>query len=198
MVTHIVGGALGITVLVLSLVFARDGWGVGSGIVYGVSMILLYAVSSTYHGLRCCMGKKVMQVIDHCTIYLLIAGTYTPILLVGLRPEYPVTAWIIFGVEWGCAAAASAFTAIDLKKYGKLSMACYLIMGWAIVAVLPKALAVIGLKGFLWLLAGGAAYTIGAVLYGAGKRKPYMHCVFHVFVVIGSILQAICILVYVL
>jgi hemolysin III len=196
-----VGGGVGIVVLVLAVVFAaihRDPWAVTGGAIYGVSMICLYSVSSVYHGLLPCRGKRVMRVIDHCTIYLLIAGTYTPILLSAIRPLHPALAWTVFGCEWGAAALAAAFTAIDLKKYSKLSMACYIVMGWFIVIVLKPTIEAISFEGFLWLLGGGVAYTVGAVLYGLGKKRRYFHSVFHVFVDIGSILQAICILRYVI
>ena len=201
MVTHIVGGAAGIAVLLLSIfisVFHSNIWGLVSGIIYGFSMICLYTVSSVYHGLLPCMGKKVMQVIDHCTIYFLIAGTYTPILLSAIRPAYPVVAWVVFGAEWALAAFAAVFTAIDHKKYGKLSMLCYIGMGWFIILALKPTLAVLGRDGFMWLLAGGISYTVGAILYGLGKKHSVLHTVFHVFVDVGSILQAVCILAYAL
>ncbi len=201
MITHIVGGAIGVIILVFALILsikAHDPWRIVGSSIYGASLILLYAVSSTYHGLPRCMGKKVMQVIDHCTIYLLIAGTYTPILLISIRPLYPVLSWVIFGIQWGCALGAAAFTAIDLKKYSKLSMACYIIMGWIIIIALKPTIDAVSLSGFLWLLAGGIAYTLGAVLYGIGKKRRYFHAVFHIFVLIGSIFQAISILIYVL
>ena len=139
-----------------------------------------------------------MQVIDHCTIYLLIAGTYTPILLVSIRPVYPALAWTIFGLEWGLGAAAAALTAIDLKKYSRVSMACYIAMGWLIVLAIGPTVRTVGRAGFLWLLAGGIAYTVGAVLYGIGKKRRYFHSVFHIFVLLGSVLQAVCILFFVL
>lgn len=201
MITHIIGGAVGIAVLVLSiLIGATHGgvWSIVSGSIYGVSTIALFTVSSVYHGLRDGLAKRVMQVIDHCTIYLLIAGTYTPILLAGIRSIDARAAWIVFGVEWGCALAAATLTAIDLKKYGKVSMICYLAMGWAVVAVLRQTIAAMTIAGFLWLLAGGICYTIGAVLYGLGKKHRYMHSIFHVCVNLGSLLQAIAILGYVL
>ena len=201
MITHIVGGAIGVLILVFALILSgktHDPWRIVGSSIYGASLILLYAVSSTYHGLPHSMGKKVMQVIDHCTIYLLIAGTYTPILLVSIRPLYPVLSWVIFAIQWGCAFGAAAFTAIDLKKYSKLSMACYIIMGWIIIIALKPTIDAISLPGFLWLLVGGIAYTVGAVLYCIGKKRRYFHAIFHIFVLIGSILQAISILVYVL
>ena len=201
MITHIIGGGIGILTLVFSILIAafhKNVWGIVSGSIYGFSMIALYSVSSIYHGLKPGMAKKVMQVIDHCTIYFLIAGTYTPILLSSIRPNFPALAWSIFGVEWGFAALAAVFTAIDHEKYKKLSMGCYIGMGWCIVIVLKATVMSMGLAGFLWLLAGGISYTVGAVLYAIGKKKPVCHTVFHVFVDIGSILQAVCILFYVL
>lgn len=201
MITHIVGGALGIVVLVLSVIIAASHsnvWGIVSGSIYGASMIALYSVSSVYHGLYPGMGKKVMQVIDHCTIYFLIAGTYTPVLLSSVRISHPVIAWVIFGAEWGLAALAVVFAAIDHKKYGVFNMICYIGMGWCIILALRATLDTLGLAGFLWLLGGGVAYTIGAVLYVVGGKKPIWHTVFHVFVVAGSLLQAISILFYVM
>lgn len=201
MITHIIGGGIGILTLVFSILIAafhKNVWGIVSGSIYGFSMIALYSVSSIYHGLKPGTAKKVMQVIDHCTIYFLIAGTYTPILLSSIRPNFPALAWSIFGVEWGFAALAAVFTAIDHEKYKKLSMGCYIGMGWCIVIVLKATVMSMGLAGFLWLLAGGISYTVGAVLYAIGKKKPVCHTVFHVFVDIGSILQAVCILFYVL
>ena len=201
MVSHIVGAAFGIAALVLCVIMSashRDVYGVVASSIYGGSMVLLYTVSSVYHGLRPNMGKRVMQVIDHCTIYLLIAGTYTPILLTAIRQESPVTSWVLFGVEWGFAALAATLTAIDLKKYSKFSMLCYIGIGWGIVFAAKTAIRAIPFDGLMLLLAGGISYTIGAVLYAIGKKHRYIHSVFHLFVVAGSILQFFCILFYIL
>ena len=200
-ISHIVGGAFGIIVLVMCLLiscFKGDGWGIASSIVYGVSTIVLYTISSIYHALKPEMAKKVMQIIDHCAVYLLIAGTYTPILLVGLRKENAVLAWVLFGFEWGMAALCVTLNAVDLKKYRVFSMILYIIMGWCIIVALKPIIRVMTLPGFLVLLAGGISFTIGAVLYGIGKKKRYMHSVFHLFVLMGSILQFISIVVYIL
>ena len=132
MVTHIVGGGFGIIALVVSvLVAALKGnvWGVVSCAVYGGTMILLYTMSSVYHGLKAEMPKKVMQVLDHCTIYFLIAGTYTPLLLCAIRLVSPVAAWGLFALVWGFGTLGTVFTAIDLKKYSKFAMVCYIGMG---------------------------------------------------------------------
>lgn len=201
MTTHIVGAAIGVLILVFSVLIGakhQDPWAVVSGSIYGASVVALFSVSSIYHGLKDCMGKRVMQIIDHCTIYFMIAGTYTPILLAGIRESEPTKAWAVFGVEWGCAAVAAVFTAIDLKKYSKLSMICYLAMGWAVITVLHATIHTMTITGFLWLLAGGIFYTIGAILYGMGKKHRYVHSIFHLFVNVGCLLQAVAILRYVL
>ena len=200
MVSHIIGGAAGVIVLTLCLILSiwqKDGWKIVTGILYGLSFIQLYTISSVYHGLKPGMGKKVLQVIDHCSIYFFIAGTYTPILLCLMRPLLPGWAWTIFGIVWGLTALAATLTAIDLKKYKVLSMACYIGMGWCIVIALKPLLHVMALSGFMLLLAGGVLYTIGSVLYGLGKKHRYMHSIFHFFVLAGSVLQALCILLYV-
>ena len=201
MVTHIIGAAFSLPILIGGVILAtyhRNPWAIVGCCIYALTMLWLYTMSSVYHGLGDNIGKRVMQVIDHCTIYALIAGTYTPILLVSIRPDYPALAWTLFGCEWGLGLAAAAMTAIDLKKYGRASMACYIAMGWLIVLALRPTIETVGMKGFLWLLAGGVAYTVGAVLYGIGRKKRYFHSVFHVFVLLGSLLQAVCILFYVL
>ena len=201
MVSHTVGAGLGLVALVLTVVFSAlrgNPWSVVASAIYGASMVMLYTVSGVYHGLRPSMGKRVMQVIDHCTIYLLIAGTYTPVALGAIREYSPVWCWVLFGIVWGCAALGATFTAIDMKKYEKLSMVLYLGMGWCIVMAAKPAMAAIPAAGLGWILAGGVAYTVGAVLYGLGKRHRYMHSVFHVFVVAGSVLQFFGIFFYVI
>ena len=198
MVTHIVGGTLGIAALVLCLMRSKDVWAVTASAIYGICMICLYAVSSVYHGLRPSMGKKVLQIIDHCTIYFLIAGTYTPIVLTALRPVYPVLGWGLFFFQWGLAAVAVTLTAIDLKKYNVFSMICYIGMGWAILPFLSQAMEVLTKPGFSYLLSGGIAYTVGAILYGIGSKKRWFHSVFHIFVVLGSLLQLIAVAFYAL
>jgi len=199
-VTHIVGGGFGILALVLCTIKAvghGDLYAAVTSVIYGCSMITLYAISSIYHGLRPSMGKKVMQVIDHCTIYFLIAGTYTPIVLTAMRPVYPGLGWGLFAFEWILTGLAVTLTAIDLKKYNVFSMICYIGMGWAVIPFWRQAMEVLGKPGFSLLLSGGIAYTVGAVLYGVGARVKWMHSVFHIFVVLGSVLQFLCIWLYV-
>lgn len=201
MVSHIVGGAIGVTSLVLCLIFSvkhHDGYAIAGSIVFGISMILLFTMSSIYHGLRPEKAKKVFQVIDHCTIFVLIAGTYTPVLLCSLRQINPLLAWWLFGIVWGLAVLGITLNAIDLKKYKVFSMTCYLLMGWCIVVTGPNMLKMLDLGGTILLVAGGVSYTIGAVLYMIGAKKRYFHFVFHVFVDIGSLLHFLCILLYVI
>ena len=136
--------------------------------------------------------------LDHCTIYLLIAGTYTPILLSAMRPIDPKASWMLLGVVWGLAALGITLTAIDLKKYAVFSMICYLGIGWCIVLKIGLLIQAVGWGGFWLILMGGVCYTVGAVLYGLGRTQKYMHSVFHLFVIAGSVLHLLAILLYVL
>lgn len=201
MTSHIVGGAFGIVALVLCIVFSgihRNGYAVVSSTIYGISMIVLYTMSSIYHGLKPQgKAKKVFQILDHCSIFLLIAGSYTPFCLVTFREYSPVLGWSIFGIIWGMAVLGITLNSIDIKKYKVFSMICYLGMGWCIIFtanLLPKLL---GITGLTLLVSGGIAYTAGAILYVLGKKKKYIHSIFHLFILLGSILQFFCILLYV-
>ena len=203
MVSHIVGGGFGIIICVLCIIksfFNHDAYQIVGSFIYGFSMIVLYTMSSVYHGLKSEMAKKVMQVIDHCAVFILISGTYTPIALTALREYNSFMGWAVFGVVWGVSAIGITLNAIDLKKYNLFSIICYLAQGWCIILTGKAAITAIGKNGFLWLLAGGIAYTLGAILYAiAGKKTVrYMHSVFHIFVVLGSLLQFFAILFYVL
>ena len=201
MVSHIVGGSLAVAALVLCVIFSaikRDAWAVVSSAIYGGTMVALYTMSSIYHGLTVEKAKKVFQIIDHCTIYFLIAGTYTAITLAGIRNTHPVIAFVIFGIVWACCLGAATFTAIDLEKYKKMAMICYLGMGWCIIFFIKPTIELLGLGGMVYLISGGIAYTIGAVLYEIGKTKRYMHSIFHLFVIAGSVLHFFMILFYVI
>ena len=202
MVSHIVGGVAGIVTIVLCSVFGAirgNAYGVVSGVIFGVSMIFLYTMSSLYHGLKPnSNSKKVFQILDHCAIFVLIAGSYTPFALCTLREYSTALGWVIFGVIWAFAILGITLNAIDLKKYKVFSMICYLAMGWCIIIrgdLLPKLL---GMNGFALLLAGGIVYTIGAILYGIGKKRKYVHSVFHISVFLGNLLHVLCVLMYVM
>lgn len=203
MVSHIVCGGLGVAALALCVVFSSikgDPWAIVGSSIYGASLVTLFTISSIYHGLHEGTAKKVMQVLDHCMIYFLIAGTYTPIVLGPVRRMFPGWGWTIFGIVWGFSALGTVFTAIDHKKYSKLSMACYIGIGWCVVLAVKPVIRSVPLAGLLLILAGGIAYTIGAVIYAAGKKKKkkYMHSIFHLFVGLGSILQFFAIFFYVI
>lgn len=202
MTSHIVGAVLGVVATVLCVVFAtinKNVYGIVSGAIYGFTMIILYTMSSIYHGLSPKRhSKKVFQVLDHCSIFLLIAGSYTPFALGPIREYNTATGWTIFGIIWGLATLGIVLNSIDIKKFKVFSMICYLAMGWCIVVkanLLPELL---GMRGLILLLTGGIAYTVGAILYGAGKKHKYMHSVFHLFILLGSLLQFFCILLYVM
>lgn len=201
MVSHIVGGAMGIAATVLCVVFAalhHNVYGIVSGAIFGATMIVLYTMSSIYHGLHRNTAKKVFQIIDHCSIYLLIAGTYTPFCLCTLREHKTWLGWTVFGVIWGLAALGITLNAIDLKSFRVISMILYLGMGWCVIFTIKIILELLGTAGFALLLAGGISYTVGAIFYGIGAKKRYIHSVFHLFVVLGSLLHFLCILIFVM
>ncbi len=201
MTSHIVGGVLGIVAIILLCVFSaihHNTYGIISSIIFGISIILLYTMSSIYHGLSPKLkAKKVFQILDHCAIFLLIAGSYTPFCLCTLREYNPNIGWTILVVIWATAILGIVFNSIDLKKFKVFSMICYLLMGWCIIlraSILPELLT---LNGFILLVSGGIVYTIGAILYGLGKKRKYMHSIFHIFIFLGTLLHFLCILLYV-
>ncbi|MEG0806003.1 MAG: hemolysin III family protein [Lachnospiraceae bacterium] len=197
-ISHGIGAALGIAGLILCVIKSvseADPWGIVAGSVFGASLILLYAMSSLYHSIRPNNVKRAFRVVDHCTIFVLIAGTYTPFTLMTLRAN---VGWPLFGIIWGAAAIGIVLNAIDVEKFKKVSMACYLAMGWCILLAfrpLAQAMEPVGLQLLMW---GGIAYTIGAVIYGIGSKVKYMHSIWHFFVLAGSILHFFCIYLYVL
>ena len=202
MTSHIVGGALGIVVTTLCVIMAavhNNVYGIVSGAIYGFTMILLYVMSSIYHGLSPRKtSKKVFQILDHCSIYLLIAGSYTPMALCTIREVDTETGWWIFGIVWAMAILGIALNSIDLKTTKKFSMICYLVMGWCIIFKFNVLWEGLHRNGLILLITGGIAYTIGAVIYGIGKKIKYMHSIFHLFILLGSLLQFLCILLYVM
>lgn len=200
-VSHIIGGVLGLASLILCVsLSAKHGSFIGimTSLVYGISMIILYTMSSIYHGLKPSKAKEILRVLDHCTIFILIAGTYTPILLCKVINVNAAVGWSIFAFVWIIAVTAILFTAVDLKKYQPIEMLCMLLSGWSIMPFYNTLIDAITLNGFYLILAGGIIYTIGAILYGIGSKKSFMHCVFHIFVLAGSILHLIAIVLYVL
>jgi len=201
MITHIVGGGLGVVALLFCVIVAaynQNMWAITSGLVYGFSVVILFTMSSIYHGLRAGLPKKVFRILDHCTIYVLIAGTYTPILLTHFREAYPTDAWVLFGVLWGLAAIGIILNAVDLKRFIVFSVICYLGMGWAAIFRINQLISVLGMPFFVLILIGGILYTIGVAFYAVGKRRKYMHSIFHLFVIAASILHSVAIAVFVM
>ena len=202
MTSHIVGAGFGLVAMILCVIVAiihKNIYGIVSGIIYGITVILLYTMSSIYHGLSPKLkGKRVLQILDHCSIFLLIAGSYTPFALCTLREYDNLTGWTIFTIIWILAIIGIILNAIDLKRYKVFSMICYLLMGWCIIIkvhILPELLT---MTGFVLLLLGGIVYTIGAILYGVGKKHKYIHSIFHLFILLATILQFLTIILFVM
>ncbi|MBP7149061.1 MAG: hemolysin III family protein [Acidobacteria bacterium] len=196
-VTHGVGAALAIAGLVVLLVLAApagDPWRIVSFAVYGASMTLLYLASTLYHAVRNARAKRALRVLDHVSIYLLIAGTYTPFTLVSLRGPW---GWSLFGAIWGLAITGIVFKCFFTGRFRGPSVAIYVGMGWLALVALGPTLRAIGIVGFGWLLAGGAAYTAGIVFY-AKEHVRFGHAVWHLFVLGGSALHYIAVLLFVL
>ena len=201
MVSHIVGGAIGLIGMVLCIIFSaihQNSYAIVGSIIYGISMIFLYTMSSIYHGLKPTRKAKiVMQILDHCTIYVLIAGTYTPILLSSIMKVDQVAAWTMLAIVWIFAILGIVLNAIDLKQFRVFSMICYIAMGWCIIFRIDLVIKSLGMTGFILILLGGIIYTLGTILYGIGRKVKYMHSMFHLCVVIGTLLQLIAIILYV-
>jgi hemolysin III len=196
-ITHGLGVLFGITILILTIIMSahnHNAVGVVASCIYGVSMIIMFLMSCLYHAISPRIGaKKVFRVIDHCDIYVFIAGSYTPfcISLIG-----GAVGWALFGIIWGCALLGVLLNSINLEKFKVISLILYLIMGWMILISFNSLNAVLPLRGLILLLSGGIVFTIGAIVYGIGSKVRYMHSVFHIFVLAGCILQAFSILFY--
>lgn len=190
-ITHGLGtilAAAGTTLLVASAVYQGDPYRLAGAIVYGGSLLLLYLMSTLYHSMASPRAKEVLRVFDHCTIFLLIAGTYTPFTLVTLRQN---GGWLLFGAIWGAAAVGITLNAIDLRRFEKISVACYVAMGWAVVFQVRTLAAALSPAGLALLVAGGVCYTAGILFYAI--HKPYMHGIWHLFVLAGSVCHFLCI-----
>lgn len=196
-ISHGLGIILGIVALVLTIVFSaknNNTIGIVSSCIYGSTMIIMYTISCLYHALSPKLkAKKVFRVIDHCDIYLFIAGCYTPycLSLIG-----GVTGWVIFAIIWACAVIGVLLNAIDLEKFIIPSVLMYLVMGWMIIFSYDSIATLLPTPGLVLLIAGGISYTVGAILYAIGSKKKYFHSIFHFFVLLGSILQFFSILLY--
>lgn len=188
-ISHGVSAVFAVAALVFLLVTCqKTPLYVVSAAVYGGTMVMLYTVSTLYHGLGLNRAKVVFRSLDHCTIFLLIAGTYTPITLVCLGGW---KGWAMFGAVWAAAVVGVVLNAISVERFKKISMACYLAMGWVVVLAMGDFYRAVDPMVFWCLLAGGVLYTVGAALYAVGKKVPYMHSVFHLFVLGGSVFHTV-------
>ena len=197
-ISHGIGALLGIAALVLCVVFSalhNNPTAVVASCIYGTSLIILYLMSTLYHSLKVNNAKRVFCILDHCNIFLLIAGSYTPYVLITLKG--PI-GWTLFGIIWGAAILGIVLNAIDLKKYRRISVAAYIAMGWAVVFAIKPLIDNLKTGGLIFLVLGGISYTVGTIFYGLGRTKKYMHSVFHFFVLLGSILQFFSIFFYVI
>jgi hemolysin III len=185
-ITHGAGFFLSIACLVLLVVFAslrRGPWEIVSCSVYGATLVILYLASTLYHSIHTPKVRRVLNIIDHAAIYLLIAGTYTPYLLVPLRGGL---GWSLFGVIWGLALVGIVFQALFISRYKLLSTVSYVAMGWMVVFTLVPLLRVLPVAAILWLVIGGACYTLGVIFYVL-QRPRFAHAIWHLFVLAGSI-----------
>ena len=195
-ISHGIGAALSIAALVLLIIRSNTLMGLLTSLVYAISLILLYTISCIYHALSPrLVGKKVLRVLDHCNVLLLEAGTYTPICLCLFSSPL---SWIMFGIVWGITLIAIIFNAMDVDRYQGVSVACNLILGWAILFVIHPLINSCAIRGVVYLILGGVMYSIGAILYGIGAKKRYMHSVFHFFVLAGSLFHFFMIYFYVI
>jgi hemolysin III len=195
-ITHLAGailGAIGGVVLVVLAARSGDAWKIVACSIYGAALCILYGASTLYHSIRG-RWKAVLRKLDHCAIYILIAGTYTPFALVTLRGPW---GWTLFGLAWGLAAVGIAQEFVFGKGARRLSVLIYVVMGWMGAAALSPLVEQLGIGGFAWLLAGGMLYTVGIVFYVRDERFRHFHGVWHLFVLGGSTAHFIAIAFYV-
>jgi hemolysin III len=202
MITHIVGGGLGVVALIVSIICCalfrpKDATSMVSMIIFSVTMIVLYTNSAIYHGLNINRGKQVFQVIDHCTIYILIAGSYTPVVLLGL-PQLSPWHYVLLASVYALAILGVVLNATMMRKKAVkiISMILYIMIGWCIIFFYPWLKETLKLGGTWLLIVGGITYTIGSILYGIGSKKKYWHSIFHLFCLGGTISQFLSVLLF--
>lgn len=202
-ITHGIGAVFSIAALVVMIVFAsinKNAWQIVSVSIYGTTLIILYTMSTLYHAITNQKAKKVLQIFDHSSVYLLIAGTYTPFSLIILR-QNSYKGWLVFGVIWAMAIFGITIYAIFPRRFKIFNIGSYVVMGWVIVFAFPELIQTMtslnAINGIYWLFAGGICYTAGIIFY-AMKKKKYFHSIWHIFVLLGSICHFISIMFYIL
>lgn len=196
-ITHGIGAVFGVTALTIMVAVAAtsgDVWGVVGASIFGATLVLLYTASTLYHAITAPRAKNVLRILDHSAIFLLIAGTYTPITLVSLRGPW---GWSLLGAVWGLALAGVLLEATPLRRLPAISLVLYLTMGWAIVVAARPIIAAMASGGLTLLIAGGLSYTLGLTFYG-WRRLPYSHAIWHLFVLAGSTCHVLAVVLYVL
>jgi len=196
-ITHGAGAILsiaGLTWMLYLSIGASDPWRVAASVIYGLSLVSLFTASALYHSFHSHAKRHLFEVLDHCAIYLLIAGTYTPFLLVSMRNG---TGWLLFGTIWILATAGIITQLYFRDRYPKLILASYLVMGWLVVLALPQMIGAVGTGAFAWLLAGGLFYTVGVVFY-VRKHVAYSHAIWHLFVLAGGLCHFLAVVLHVL
>ncbi|MBP5683853.1 MAG: hemolysin III family protein [Bacilli bacterium] len=194
-ISHGIGALLSIPALILMIIKADTGKEIFLCTIFGTSMILLYTMSCIYHALARNNGKKVLRVLDHCNVYLLVWGTYIPVTLLAVRGTL---GWVLFGIVSLISVVGITFSAINVDKFSVLEVVCHLINGWSIVFGIKSIIANVGTKGLLFMLIGGVLYSLGSRLYGVGSKVKYMHSIFHLFCLFGTLFHFLAIYLYVL
>ncbi len=196
-ISHLVGASLvviGATVLITLSILTGNGWKIASSCVYSLTLLLLYLFSTLYHSLRG-RAKDILQKFDHCMIYLLIAGSYTPFTLVTL---HGTAGWTLFGIVW-CLAVIGIIQELLFSNQARIaSLVIYLLMGWSVLFFIRTLIAALGWHGFYWLAAGGIVYSLGVIFYVIDERMKHAHGIWHLFVLGGSICHFVAILFYVI
>ncbi len=199
-ISHMVGGGFAIImtiILLIKAIMCRNVWYIITAVIYGGTMIGMYACSAVYHALHEHNGKKAMRLVDHTMVFVFISGTITPFSLCAIRPEHPFWGWLLFGVAWLCTAGSIVMIYVNFQKTRPIQMTLCMIEGWMVIFLIRYLFEILGVHGFVLLLGGGIIYTIGSILFGIGAKKKYMHCIFHFCIVIASIMHFFAVLLYV-
>ncbi|GLK91745.1 PAQR family membrane homeostasis protein TrhA [Pseudomonas turukhanskensis] len=195
--THLIGAvlaAIGAVWLLVLASFTGDAWKIVSVAIYGVTLVLLYSISTVYHSVQG-PSKRLLQKLDHLSIYLLIAGSYTPFCLITLRGPW---GWTLFGIVWGLAVIGMLQEIKPRSEARVLSLIIYAVMGWIVLIAVKPLIAALGMTGFKWLAAGGVLYTVGIIFFANDSRFRHWHGIWHLFVMAGSLLHFVAILFFVL
>lgn len=193
-ISHGIGAILSVVALILMVIKAHHPLAEVTVSLFGATMIILYTMSCIYHALSSKLeGKKILRVIDHCNVFLLVFGTYIPMSLLGIGGTL---GWVLFSIVCLVTITGIVFTSINVDKFQGIEVVCHLVSGWSALFAIPNLLHTMGKHGLFFLIFGGIMYTVGSILYGLGSKKKYMHCVFHIFCLLGTFFHFWCIYCY--